>query len=979
MLNIQSILTYTKSIWLGIILVFLCENSIASNTDTSDVISRYHSFYYTSIEEIDSLSKILDDEDISAHDKILIFNRLSYSYRFKNPNLALELGERALEYEKHLTKSMMIAAIHNTLGDIYFDRGEFEKAIEEYSIALDIADEQINRSNISHALLDIGYVYHKQGIYDLALKNFQKAAKAALLIDDKYQLSLSYINIGQTFLMRKKYEIALDYFDKAIEIREIHNDSTLIIQGRTYIGLTYSAEGKYEEALEIFNSCLEYFKRNKDIYLTAYIYKYIGDIHNADGMYKIALRFYNLSLIEFKEFDSKINIAEIFLLISDVYLKDGKTIEALAYTNNALDISLEYNFLSLKKDCFLQLSEIYTNRGELTKSLEHYQQYVNLKDTIFSSAFSSKIADIEIQREFLIFEDEIKALEEKDKLESMALIFGLASLLLILFVGILFYSRYKNQKKANRLLANQSAKLKKAFKELDNNKQKFEALFSKAYDAIFLVDKDKFIDCNDKTLEIFECKRNEIVGKRVSDFSPPTQANGKPSDTESKKYLNLAYQGNPQQFFWIHTHKDGSPFDAEVSLNAVTIDEKTYIQAIVRDVTSKKNAERDIIKAKEIAENATQTKSVFLAKMSHEIRTPLNGLINTIDILKKEKLTIEQKELFQMIDSSSKNLMEIVNEILDLSRIESGNVELDNYNFSLKELSKNIFNLFRTSAENKGINYTFEYDKSLPEVLIGDANRTTQIISNFLSNSIKFTTEGSVDLNIEKVSESDNKVKLKIKVSDTGIGIPDDQKSKIFLEYVQSDNSISRKYGGTGLGLNIVISIVNLMNGEFGFSSVYEKGSSFWVILSFDIGDKSPMSLIEDRSLAEKPSSDKMKILVVEDNFINQKVTMINLKKSGHNVEVADNGKMALEMYVKDHFDIILMDIQMPEMDGLEATEKIREYEKMHPERKKCRIIALTACVLNQEAETCFKVGMNDFISKPFKPAELLKAIGKKD
>ena len=980
MINIQAVIYYFRSLLIAIILIIICHGTAISNSDSLGFTNKYCLLYYSNIEEIDSLIEVLENEDLGIPEKLFILNQLSYSHRYRNPNIALEFVKRALEQERTLSKSMLNSSLHNTLGNIYFDRGEYEKAIEKYSISLGIADEQLDKRKVSHALLDIGYVYHKQGIYDLALKNFQKAAKAAMFVDDEIRLSLAYINIGQTFLQTENYDIALEYFDKALEIREKLKDSIMIMHGRTYIGLTYAAEGKFEEAFEIFNSCLKYFIRINDTYLTAYIYKYIGNIHNTDGMYNIALRYYNLALLEFKNFDSKIDIGETLLLIADVYLKDGNSIEALAYANNVYEISEEYHFLKMKKECYLMLSKIYQSRGELDRSLEYYQYYANLKDTIFSSAFSSKIADMEIQREFLIFEDEIKALHAKDKLENMALIFGLASMILVLFVGFLFYLRSRNQKKAKEILADQNRKLEEAIKELDNSQQKFEALFSKSYDAIFLIDGDKFIDCNAKALEIFKCERSEIIGKRVKDFSVPIQANGRASASETKRYLDLAYAGNPQQFFWIHAHKDGTPFDAEVSINAVTIDENIYAQAIIRDVTIKKNAEREIINAKEMAENATQSKSVFLAKMSHEIRTPLNGLINTMEILKKENLTQEQKELFQMIDSSSKSLMEIVNEILDLSKIESGNIILDKSDFHFKDLSKNIFNLFKTSAINKDINYTFNYDKTLPEVLIGDGNRTTQIISNLMSNATKFTIQGSVDLNVEKLSKEDSKVKFKITVSDTGIGIAEEQKSKILLEYVQSDETISRKYGGTGIGLNIVISIVNLMNGEFGFESVYGKGSSFWVILTYDIGKKSSIQDMEDKSTSMHDiSNEKMKILIAEDNLINQKVTMINLRKSGHDVEVADNGKLAYEMFAKDHYDIILMDIQMPEMDGMEATRKIREYESKHPERRRCRIIALTANVLNRESEACFEAGMDDFISKPFRPADLQEAISKKN
>jgi signal transduction histidine kinase/ActR/RegA family two-component response regulator len=391
------------------------------------------------------------------------------------------------------------------------------------------------------------------------------------------------------------------------------------------------------------------------------------------------------------------------------------------------------------------------------------------------------------------------------------------------------------------------------------------------------------------------------------------------------------------------------------------------------------NAELKI--ARDKAEAATHTKSLFLASMSHEIRTPLNGIIGMANILKDTQLSKEQQEFLEIINISGNNLLGIINDILDFSKIESGQVELENISFDLYKEVDEIIKLLTLKANEKRLELRVEIAQPVPRYVFGDSLRLKQILINLLNNAIKFTPTGSVTLKIAKLHQNpkdkgDNKkrVKLIFRVIDTGIGISEEGKKRLFRAFSQTESSISRKYGGTGLGLAISKNLSKMMNGEIGVESEEGKGSKFWFTAEFEISEAAT-SDIREFGTFEHPEKFALKILLVEDNLINQKVALFNLNKLGHHVDVAENGKIGLEMFISNHYDLILMDVLMPVMNGIEATHKIREYEKMKGVEKPIQIIAMTANALKGEREKMIAEGMNDYISKPFKPEDLMKML----
>lgn len=383
----------------------------------------------------------------------------------------------------------------------------------------------------------------------------------------------------------------------------------------------------------------------------------------------------------------------------------------------------------------------------------------------------------------------------------------------------------------------------------------------------------------------------------------------------------------------------------------------------------KNNKELEIQKIK--AEEATRVKAMFLANMSHEIRTPLNGIIGISKILEESNLKKEQIELTRIITSSGENLLNIINDILDFSKIEAGQIQLENIEFNLSEVINNIVKLLKLNAEKKGISMSVEINNDIPKILRGDPFRLNQIMTNLVNNAIKFTEKGSVAIQVNLLNKENNTVGLLFKIIDTGIGISKEGRKKLFKQFSQSESSTTRKYGGTGLGLSICSNLVSLMNGEIGVESEVNKGSKFWFKLNYKYTVKEK----EDVRIEKIDIPANLKILYAEDNLVNQRVTKFLLQKINAECDIAANGKQAVEMFKTKKYDLILMDMYMPEIDGIESTKIIRELEKNSQTEHPVFIVAVTANAFSEDKQKCMEAGMNEFISKPFKEAELMKII----
>lgn len=430
----------------------------------------------------------------------------------------------------------------------------------------------------------------------------------------------------------------------------------------------------------------------------------------------------------------------------------------------------------------------------------------------------------------------------------------------------------------------------------------------------------------------------------------------------NRKSFNVKYRIRHKsgKIVWIEEYGDAVYKNSEV----------VYIEGVFMDITEKVTQE-NAIKEKELAEAANQSKSIFLANMSHEIRTPLNGIIGFSDLLKQTALTDEQKEYIKTIHYSSQMLMVIVNDILDFSKIESGKYKIIYEPFNIRENCSKVVEAVRYDAMKKGLNIHCIIDENLPEYVMIDTIRIKQILINLLSNAIKFTNEGDVTLSIsQKRFANKDKIKVRFSVADTGIGIKKENLSKIFEAFSQADNSTTRQFGGTGLGLNISNKILSLLGSKIKLRSVFGIGSVFYFDLVLDKSSKYIINKdaqlnfqFDNSNFTEHHKNKAWKILLVEDNSINMLLIKTMLKKLVPKsiIEEAKDGNEGVKMFEKSKPDLILMDIQMPVLNGYEATKRIRAIET----GKKTPIIALTAGIVSDERNKCFEAGMNDFLSKP--------------
>lgn len=407
---------------------------------------------------------------------------------------------------------------------------------------------------------------------------------------------------------------------------------------------------------------------------------------------------------------------------------------------------------------------------------------------------------------------------------------------------------------------------------------------------------------------------------------------------------------------------------SHLQIRGQALDERN--RELARSNSNLEQAVQEATEARRVAEQAARVKAMFLANMSHEIRTPINGILGMTELLLRSPLSPDQGKQVQLVLDSGRSLLSIINDILDISKLEAGKLVITPADFDLRRVLEELLNLFQQSAREKGLLLELNMAASVPQACRADAGRLRQILANLLGNALKFTEQGRVSVTVSVIEQVGNKAILKFEVRDTGIGIPVAQHSTIFEEFNQGDSSTTRRYGGTGLGLAIAQHLTRLMGGQMGLQSEPGEGSTFWFTLPVD-AVAVPASALLDHANKESPPGDlklayPCRVLVVDDHLVNQLVVRTTLDLMGCATHVAGGGKDGVQAALEQSFDLVLMDCQMPDIDGYEATRQIRQWEALQgPAYVRVPIVALTAHAMQGDREKCETAGMDDYLSKP--------------
>jgi len=939
------------------------------------------------IESLESQLKTLEGEE-----KFELLLTISKEYWFKDPMKSVEYAQSALKMATESGNDIQKAKALNRIANGYYFLEQYKLALEYYVKSLELSESSGFQEGIANATNNIGLIYQVMGDYDMAIEYYHKSLEIDKNYDDKPGIANASLNIGNIYFYIKNYQKALYYFNQSLTIfHELENeDGELDVYNS--IGSTYIDLNNPDSALYFFELALNFSVKINNLDKQATSLNNLGTAYFDKKNYTKALEYYNAALqIELGQEDFSLQ-ANTIRNIGEVYLLLKEYDKSLNYFTRSAEIAKNIGAKRLLIDIYAGLSKYWELKKDYQKGFEYFKLSTAIKDSIYNEASMTQIAEFEAkyslrnkdqQLQMIIKESKVKELQIKTQRYIIYIIASLSLFILTLF--FVFYSRALTNKKAKKILESKNIQiteqkivLEKAIAELRESEEKHVSLIKNIQDGIFVIQDQKIRFANESFCKISGYSLEEVYDLDFLSLIHPDD-----KDRIEKNYRKrLAGENVPSSYELKIINKRGKMVYLSLSVGIINYLGKRAHIGTIKDITTQKKHESELIKQKEKAEQATQSKSMFLAGMSHEIRNHMHSIIGISEMIAETKLTPEQQEYFNIIHTSGNELMNIINEILDFSKIEAGQVVLDSIDFNPIELVNKIISMHELQARQSGLYLKAEIHETLPEKLTGDPIRLGQVLINLVNNAIKFTDKGGITIKVSPgtmngiISKTEAaSYMVRFEIIDTGVGISDDSQQKLFKPFSQTHVAVQRKKGGTGLGLAICKQLIEMMDGEIGVISRLNKGSNFWFTASLTIPEaENNLKDSESSGKSIRSYNRKTKVIVIEDNLLNQQLTVNILVKEGYKVDMAENGKVGLDLYIKNHYDVVLMDIQMPVMDGIQATRLIREYEQKH-KLKKSVIIAVTAHTKEGEKQNLLDAGMNLYLSKPFKNSDLTEML----